>query len=104
MKPVAVLIAGVLAPTMAHGFVSVPPLGQASVDVILIGVEGRAGYDDGQDQRLEGRLLDVFEHPHQDLSTALKHPENWWLLFFEGTAPASALQAPPSALLTTHHF
>jgi hypothetical protein len=93
MKPVAVLIAGVLTPAVLHRLVSIPPLGQMSVEVILVRIDDRA-----QDQRFHGRLLDVFEHPHDDLSAELEPPENRRLLFFQGTAPASALQAPSSAL------
>jgi hypothetical protein len=42
MKAIPVLIPSILPPSMADGAVPIPPLAQAGVDVVLVGVDLRA--------------------------------------------------------------
>lgn len=97
VESVAVLVTGVLSAAVTHRFVLITPLGQTGVDVVFIGVNSRVGRDGGQDQGLDGRLLNVFEHPYPHLTAALEHSQDGGLLLFQRAAPARAFQAPPAA-------
>lgn len=61
-KTVAIVIAGIFPRTMAHAFVPVAPFLQATLDVVLIGVDQGAWSYDGLDQRFDRHLLHVGQH------------------------------------------
>ena len=60
MEPVAILVARVFAPTMANRLMFVPPLRQAFIDVVLIGMDGATDGDGRLDERGNRLLLHIF--------------------------------------------
>ena len=104
IKTVTVLIAGVFPPAMADRSMVKPPLGQAMVNVLLVGIHPRSRRDEPLNQRTDRGLLDVFEHPHDDRPASLDHPEDRGFFILQGAAPARTLQAsppPPAAFFLT---
>src|SRR4051794_34302295 len=95
-EAVAVLVAGVLAPRVAHGLVPVAPLLQAGVDVVLVRVDegalGDRGLDDGPDRRLPH----VGQHAHGHLAPALEQAQHRRLVLRQRAAPGRAPQPPPA--------
>src|SRR4051812_32540560 len=85
---------------MADRLVSIPPGWQAGVDVVLVGVDASAFGDGGLNDRLDRLLLDIGQHAHDDLPTALDQAEDRWLVFLQRAAarrsrqPAAASQPP----------
>ena len=55
---------------------------------------------------MDGRLLNIGQHPDHDLAAALDHAEDRWLLLLQGAATAAPLQsvAPAFASLGPHHL
>src|SRR5919112_6167807 len=92
-EAIAVLVPGVFASTMTDGLVAVAETRKPGVDAILVSIDARA-FDHGLlDDRMDGRLLDIGQHPDHDLAAALNHAEDRWLLLLQGAAPAAALQS-----------
>ena len=106
MKAVAVLIARIFAASVANGLVSVSPFGQASIDVVFVGMDERALGDAGQDERLYRGLFDVGQHFDRDLAAALNDPEDRRLFLLQRAASARALQpvAAPRAAFFSNGF
>ena len=104
IKTVTVLIAGVFPPAMADCPMIKSPVGQAMINVILIGVHPGSRRDEPLNQRTDRSLLDVFEHPHDDRPASLDHAKDRGFFIFQGAAPARTLQAsppPPAAFFLT---
>src|SRR5262249_28631084 len=95
-EPVAVIIPGELTGGMTDGLVSITPSRQPGVDVVLVGVNHRARGDRPLDQRADGLLFDVRQHPDGDLPAPLDHPEDRRLLLGQRAPTRGALQ-PASA-------
>ena len=73
------------------------------VDVALVGVDQRPRGDRPPDQGADRRLLDVGQHPDDDLAATPDHPEDRRLLLCQGPTIALPLQAsspgrPPFSL------
>src|SRR3954467_14185162 len=92
-EPITVLVPGVFASTMADGFVTVAETREPGVDAILVGIDVRALGDGFLDDRMDGCLLDIGQHPDHDLAAALNHAEDRRLLFLQGAATTAALQS-----------
>src|SRR5687768_11221062 len=92
-EAVAVLVAGVFATTMTDGLVAVAETRKPGVDAILVGIDVRAFGDGLLDDRMDGCLLDIGQHPDHHLTAALDHAEDRWLLLLQGAATAAALQS-----------
>jgi hypothetical protein len=97
-EAVAVLIAGVFAPSMADRLVTIAPGRQASVDLVLVGVdEAVLG---GRDDRLDRGLLHIGQSVEDQLATPLDQAEDGRLLLFQRAAarrsrqPAAAAEPP----------
>src|SRR4051794_26578839 len=56
------------------------------------------------DDRMEGLLLDIGQHPDHDLAAALDHAEDRWLLLLQGAATALQSVAPAVASLGPHRL
>jgi len=95
-KAVPVLVAGVFAPAVTHGMVIKPPFRQPLVDGVFIGMNAGSGGDKPLDQRANGGLLDVVQHPHHRRPAPLDHPNNRGLFFFQGSSAPRALQSAPT--------
>src|SRR4029453_8857866 len=96
--PIAVLVPGVFASTMTDGLVAVAETRKSGVDAILVGIDVRAFGDSLLDDRMDGRLLDIGNHPDHDLATTLDHAEDRWLLLLQSAAPAAPLQSVAPAI------
>src|SRR4051794_18892946 len=102
-EAIAILVTGVLAPSVADRLVPIPPGCQAGVDVVLVGVDASAFGDGGLDDRLDRLLLHIGQHAHNDLSTALDQAEDGWLVLRQRAAarrsrqPTAASEPPPLA-------
>ncbi len=59
VKAIAILVPGILANTVVHDLVIITPLGQASVDVILVGIDETARLDHLLEERFDRHLLDI---------------------------------------------
>src|SRR6185369_6264120 len=92
-EPIAILIPGVFASTMTDGLVAVAETRKSGVDAILISIDVRAFGDGLLDDRMDGRLLDIGQHPDHHLAAALDHAENRRLLLLQGAATAVPLQS-----------
>src|SRR5215208_3413901 len=75
-EAVAIFVAGVFAPPMADRLVLIAPSRQASVDLVLVGVDAGALGDDGCDDRLDRRLLHLGQHVEDHLATPLDQAED----------------------------
>src|SRR3954469_3378122 len=105
-EAIAVLVAGVFASTMTDGLVTVAETRESGIDAILVSIDVRAFGDSLLDDRMDGRLLDIGQHPDHDLAAALDHAEDRRLFLLQGAAPAAALQsvAPAFASLGPHRL
>src|SRR3954463_3658330 len=97
LESVAVIIAGVFALGMADGLVSVAPVFQTSIDVVLVGMDQGALGDGLLDDGLDCRLLDIGQHLEDDLPTALDQAQDRWFLLLQGAAIRGAFQPTPPA-------
>src|SRR5260221_14004184 len=91
IQAIPVVIASVFTLTVTDALMFVTPLLQPAVDVVFIGVYTRAQHNRGLDQRLNRALLNVFQHPNDDVTTALDHAEDRGLLRCECAASTLAL-------------
>src|SRR4051794_10186053 len=96
-EAVAVLVARVLAPGVAHGLVPVAPLLQAGVDAVLVGVHQGAPRDRRLDHRPDRPLLDLGQHTEDHLAPALDHAQDGRLVLVERAAAGGAPQPPAAA-------
>src|SRR3954463_2335541 len=105
-EAIAVLVPGVFASTMTDGLVAVAETRKPGVDAILVSIDGRAFGDGLLDDRMDGRLLDIGQHPDHHLAAALNHAEDRRLFLLQGAATATALQsvAPAFASLGPHRL
>src|SRR3954469_23170241 len=105
-EAIAVLVAGVFASTMTDGLVTVAETRESGIDAILVSIDVRAFGDSLLDDRMDGRLLDIGQHPDHDLAAALNHAEDRRLFLLQGAAPAAALQsvAPAFASFGPHRL
>jgi hypothetical protein len=76
---------------MTDCFVAVAETRKPGVDAILISIDVRAFGDGLLDERMDGRLLDIGQHPDDDLAAALDHAEDRRLFFLQGAATAAPL-------------
>ncbi len=97
-EAVAIVIAGVLAPGMADRFVTIAPVFQTGIDVVFVGVDQSPRADSLRDDRRDGGLLNVGQHPEHDFAAALDQSKDRRLLFFQGAATAFTFQSPPASL------
>src|SRR3954471_9547016 len=90
-EPIAILVPGVFASTMTDGLVAVAEIRKPGVDVILVSMDVRAFGDGLLDDRMDGRLLDIGQHPDHHLAAALDHAEDRRLFLLQGAATADPL-------------
>ena len=93
MKAITVILSSLFATAMTDTLLPVAPLLQTTIDVVCIRVHTRAWGNCGVDERCDGDLLDVCQHPHHHRSTALDHPEDRRLFGVE-RAPSPRAPAP----------
>src|SRR3954469_18333795 len=105
-EAIAILVAGVFASTMTDGLVAVAETRKSGLDAILVSIDVRAFGDGLLDDRVDGCLLDIGQHPDHHLAAALDHAEDRRLFLLQGAAPAAALQsvAPAFASLGPHRL
>src|ERR687897_1484605 len=91
-------IAGVLAPGMADRFVTIAPVFQTGINIVFVGVDQSPRADSLRDDRRDGGLLNVGQHPEHDFAAALDQSEDRRLLLVQGAATAFTFQSPPASL------
>jgi hypothetical protein len=72
-ETIPIFIPGIFTLSVIDRLVAVAPLSEATVDVVLIGVDQAAGLDRLLKQRLNGRLLDILQHLNDNLATPLQN-------------------------------
>jgi hypothetical protein len=97
MKTVAVGIARILTLRVVDSLVSIPPVRQPPIDVILIRVDQTAGLDGVCNDRLNRDLLDVGEHLDHHVTITLDHAENGGLFFLQGASAPRPFQPAATA-------
>src|SRR3954452_7595910 len=90
-EAIAVLVPSVFASTMTDGFVTVAETRKPGVDAILVGIDARAFGDSLLDDRVDGCLLDIGQHPDHHLAATLDHAEDRRLFLLQSTATTAAL-------------
>ena len=95
-KAVAIVITSIFTRTVADTFVIIAPFLQAAVDVILVGLDQGTWGNRGLHQRLDGHLLDIFQHSNDNGSAAFDHAEDGRFLAFESPASRCAFESSPS--------
>ena len=98
VEAVAIFITGILARAVAYRLVIIAPLGQSTVDVVLVGEHERTRQDCLLNQRPDRCLAYVFQHVYDDLAAALDHAEDRGLLLFKRAATWCALEAVSAPL------
>ena len=104
VEAVAIVVASIFPASVIDRVVLVAPFFQSAVDVVLVGVDRRAGCNRSTQKRTDRDLLYVRQQVHHDLSRALNHPQNRRLLLGQSAASTSSLQtpsSPPSAFFLT---
>ena len=71
VETVTIFIPGIFTLSMIDRFVVIAPLGQAVIDVVLIGMDEGTGLDGLFKQGFEGDLLHVLNHLDHDLAPPL---------------------------------
>lgn len=94
---VAIVVASVFALAVIHGDMLESPMGQLAVDVVFVGVQLGSWLNELADERLDRDLLNILQHPQQNLARTLNHSQNRRLLLFQGAASASTFQPSSSA-------
>src|SRR3954469_5943794 len=102
-KTVAILIARVLAASVADRLVPIAPGRQTGVDVVLVGVDTGALGHGGLDDRLDRLLLQVGQHAPHHLPAPLAQAQDRRFVRPQRAAsrrprqPAAASEPPPLA-------
>lgn len=106
MKTIAIFVTRIFALRMIDRLMRVPPLRQASIDVILISVQLTAGFHRVKNDRLDRRLLHIRQHLNDHLAVTLKQAEDRRFLLRQCAAPPRAFQPPPAAFSPefSHYF
>jgi hypothetical protein len=91
--PITIVVAGELAGRVTDGVMDLAPSRQPSVDVIFIRVNYSNLGNHLSDQGPDRRLLDILQHPDDDLAGALEHAEDRRFLLLQ-CAPSRCLLQP----------
>ena len=70
---------------------SVAPLKQAGDDVVFIGINQRAGRQHGREERPDGLLLNVIQHPDHHVPSTFGHHRDWRFSFTKEPRPGPPL-------------
>jgi hypothetical protein len=100
MKAITIFITRIFTRRMIDGLALIAPLFEAGVNVVLIGVQQTTGLNGLRQDRLDGDLLDVRQHPNHDVTRALQQTQDRWFLIRQGGAPTFTFQAAPPTLTT----
>ena len=99
MEAIAIVVAGVFTPAVTHRMMIKAPILQWVIDCIFIGIHPGSRGDESLKERLDGRLLDIIQHPDDHRAAALNHAENRRLFLLQGASTPCPLQpaTPPAA-------
>src|SRR5262249_48647797 len=99
-EAIPVLIPRELPRRMAHRAMAVAPSRQPAIDLIFIRIYCCALGDRPPDQGSDRHLLDVRQHPDDDVARALDHPQDRRLLLCKPRSPFTRRRRPrrPCAL------
>ena len=88
--PITIVVAGELAGRVTDGVMDGAPFRQPSVDVIFICVNYRNLGNHLSDQGPDRRLLDILQHPDDDLAGALERAEDRRFLLLQRPRPGAS--------------
>src|SRR5712664_1762079 len=105
-KPVAIIIAGELAPAMVDALMVVSPRTQAGINAVLIRVNQCPWINGVFDEGLDRLLLHIRQEIDHHLTTTLNHPKDGWSFLLQGTASLFAFQSASAtfSLLALDHL
>src|SRR5918992_5249731 len=75
-QAIAIFISGVLAPSMVHALMAIPPHRQAGINAVLVRINKCARSNGLFDERLDGLLLYIGKHIDHHLTATRHHPED----------------------------
>ncbi len=91
MEALPIVIAGVFTLAVADRMRVKAPILQWVIEGLFIGMNPGSWGDKRLEDRLEGRLLDVFQHPDDHRTAALNDAENRWLFLLQSSSAPCAL-------------
>ncbi len=97
MKAIAIFITGIFTGRMIDRLVLIAPFFEARVNIVLVRVHQAAGLNHLRQDRLDGHLLDVGQHPNHDFPCALQQSQDRWFFIGQGAPSAFAFQAATAA-------
>ena len=80
VKAILIVVACVFSLSMTHHVMFIPPFFQSIVDPILLGVDAGVRSDGLPNNRFDGFLLPIFQHPNRHFAPPLDQAEDRWLL------------------------
>src|SRR3954467_3020655 len=83
VEPIAVLVARIFAAAVTDGLVLIAPHRHASVDTVLVAVDHRALRDGCRNDRFDRLLLDIGQHPENNLPITLDQAQDRRLFLLE---------------------
>jgi len=106
MKPIAIFITSILTGRVIDALMSIAPLGQAVIDVILIGVDQATGRNSLNNHRFDGHLLHIGQHTDDHFTVTLDQPQHRWLFVSQGASSRLTFQpsSPPFATFLGHNI
>src|SRR5512135_3734417 len=96
--PVPIIITGELPGGVTDRAMGVAPLREPVVDVVLVAGDPTSRCDHRPNQRADGPLLNILQHPDHHLAGALDHTKDRRLLFLQRSPSRCPLQASAAAL------
>ena len=99
---VAVSITSVFSLAVIDRLVALAPFGQTTVNVVFIGHHLRPRQDRFGDDGLDRLLLNIWQHPENNFTVPLDHPEHGRFLFLKSAPSPGAFQ--PAAASSSSFF
>jgi hypothetical protein len=96
MEAIPIFVSGILPFSMTHGTMPIPPCLHPGIDIVFVGIDLASHRNSLLNQGTKRVLLDILDHPQNELPPALNHPEDGGFVGRCGATPASAFQAPPT--------
>ena len=105
-QAVAIVISGVLTPSMVDTLMIISPCTQAGINAVLIRIHKRPWSTGVFDERFNGLVLHIRTQVDDHLTATLHHAKDGWPLFVQCAAPTFTFEsgATSCAPLVLHHL